>query len=90
VINRFSTFSLCVGDQTIVKDDEPAMISTVVHKDALNLGSFFTNAVRTRREHTRTQWHYGTNTSVSELQLSAICTTHMVSITRIEAVEELL
>jgi hypothetical protein len=31
------------------------MTSTVVHKDALNLGLFIANAVRASREHTRTQ-----------------------------------
>jgi hypothetical protein len=73
-----------MGDQTMVKDAKPAMMSTVVHRDALNLGSFFANAVRASREHTRTQWHLGADTSLSdELQLSAIWTTHMVFITRI-------
>jgi hypothetical protein len=79
-----------MGNQTMVKDDKPAMISTVVHKGTLNLGSLFANAVRASREHTRTQRLLGTHTSVSELQLSAIWTTQMVSTSRIEAVEELL
>jgi hypothetical protein len=74
----------------MVKDNKPAMISTVVHDAALNLGAVFANAVRASREHTHTQWHLGTHISVSELQSSSIWTTHMVSITRIEAVEELL
>jgi hypothetical protein len=66
------------------------MLSTVVHKDALNLGLFFAHAFRANREHTRTQWHLSTHTSVSELQPSAIWPTYMVSVIRIEAVEELL
>jgi hypothetical protein len=79
-----------MGDHTMVKDDKPARIFTVVRKYALHLGSFFANAIRASGEHTRTQWRLGTHTSVSELQLSAICITRMFSITRIEAVEELL
>jgi hypothetical protein len=74
----------------MVKDDKPAMIFTVVHKYALNLGSFCANAIRASREHTRTQWRLDTQASVSELQLSSICITRMFSITQIEAVEELL
>jgi hypothetical protein len=74
----------------MVKDDKPAMISTVVYNDTLDLGSFFANAVRASRKHTHTQWHLGTHASASELQTNAIWTTHMVSITQIEAVEELL
>jgi hypothetical protein len=79
-----------MGDQKIVKDDKPAMISTVVLKYALNDWSCFAIAIRASREHTRTQWRLGAHTSVSGLQLSAILTTRMVSITRTEAAEELL
>jgi hypothetical protein len=79
-----------MSGQKMVKDEKPAMISTVVLKYALNFGSFFVIAIRASREHVLTQWRLGTNTSVSKLKLSAIWTTRMVSITRVEAVEELL